>query len=120
MLNLHILRSILNKIMPKAPIARGIGLLVGGTAGAQLLMIGATPIITRLYQPSDYGILATFTAILGLVNVISCLRYELAIPLPKKSEDAYNLVALSIIIVIILSIAIALLALPFTKTVAAI
>lgn len=34
-------------------------------------------------------------AIIGFVSVLSCLRLNIAIPLPEKDEDAINLLALA-------------------------
>jgi O-antigen/teichoic acid export membrane protein len=77
--------------------ARNVSVLVGGTAFSQLIGILALPILTRLYTPQDFTVLATYISILGLLLSISCLRFEIAIPLPKEQKDAIHLFALSII-----------------------
>ncbi len=82
-----------------------IGTLLGGAAGAQILMLAASPILTRLYTPEDFGLLAVFVALLSALCVLSTLRYELAIPLPKTDEDAASVVALSLIVVVAANIA---------------
>ena len=61
-------------------------------------MILVAPILTRLYSPEDYGISALYGSILGIFAVVACWRYELAIVLPEKDEDAANLLVLSICI----------------------
>ena len=50
----------LQRFKPKSAFARGVGVLVGGTAGAQALMVLAAPLLTRLYSPEDFGLLAVF------------------------------------------------------------
>lgn len=70
--------------------------LVGGTAFAQALVVLASPIITRLYGPEAFGLSALFTSIAGIIAVVACMRYELAIMLPKKDEEAANLLGLSL------------------------
>ena len=70
--------------------------LMVGTTIAQALPIAVSPILTRLYQPSDFGILVLFTSIVGMVGIIATGRYEMAIVLPDKEEDAANLLGLSI------------------------
>lgn len=75
---------------------RSVGVLVGGTAFAQALMILVLPLLTRLYTPEDFGVLAVFTSILGIISVAACLRLEIAIPLPQRDEDAVNLLALAL------------------------
>lgn len=63
-------------------------------------MILAAPVLTRLYTPEDFGLLAIFTALLALLTVVASGRYELAIPLPESDQDAANitLIALGIVI----------------------
>jgi len=73
-------------------------ILSGGTVVAQTLTIFISPILTRLYSPEDFGTYAIFLSIVSIVLVISCGRYELAIMLPEKDEDAINVAALAFII----------------------
>ena len=78
--------------------------LVTGTTFAQLLAILAAPVLTRLYAPDAFGILALFTSITGILGVIACLRYELSIMLPEKDEEAANLLGASMAFVILVSL----------------
>ena len=89
----------LRRLLPGNTFARGVGVLVGGTAGAQLLTVLAAPLLTRLYSPEDFGLLAVYASLLTLIGVISSLRYELAIPLPEDDGEAANVAALSLILV---------------------
>lgn len=50
------------------------------------------PILTRLYTPSEFGVFALFTAVVFSAIILTTLRLEMGIILPKKSTDAYNLV----------------------------
>lgn len=102
----------LQRLRPKSAFARGVGVLVGGTAGAQLLTVLAAPLLTRLYSPEDFGLLAAFSAILALCIVAVAGRYELAIPIPEKESDAANLTCLSILIMLIV-VTLASTVLPF-------
>jgi len=90
----------LKRLLPKSKFARGVGVLVGGTAGAQALGVLAAPILTRLYSPDDFGLLAVYASLLALCGVIASLRYELAIPLPEDDEQAAHLVVLSGLLVL--------------------
>ncbi len=94
----------LQRFKPKSAFARGVGVLVGGTAGAQALMVLAAPVLTRLYSPEDFGLLAVFTAILALLAVIAAGRYELAIPLPESDQDAANITVLGFVLVLLTSL----------------
>ncbi|KAA6184826.1 oligosaccharide flippase family protein [Thiohalocapsa marina] len=94
----------LRRLLPKNAFARGVSVLVGGTAGAQLLTILAAPLLTRLYGPEDFGLVAVYGSLLALIGVISSLRYELAIPLPEDDGEAANVAALSLILVGIMTL----------------
>lgn len=93
--------SILRK---KTSFAGDVLTLVSGTTFAQILTILATPILTRLYGPEDFGLFALFLSITGIIGTIICLRYELSIMLPKSDEEAANLLGLSFVIALTLSI----------------
>ena len=69
-----------------------------GTTIAQAIPIAISPILTRIYTPEDFGIFALYMSIASMIAVVATGRYELAIMLPKKDEDAVSIVALSIII----------------------
>ena len=58
-------------------------LMVGSTL-AQAIPIAITPILTRLYTPEDFGVLALFIAITSILGSVVNGRYEQAIILPKK------------------------------------
>lgn len=49
-----------------------------------------------MYSPENFGVWALYTSVLGIMAVVACWRYELAIVLPEKDEDAANLLFLSI------------------------
>lgn len=72
------------------------GILVGGTASAQLLAILALPSLTRLYSGEDFSILAIYVAILAMVAALTCMRLDTAIPLPKEEDEAHRLLILAL------------------------
>lgn len=90
----------LKTVLPKGQFARNVTVLAGGTAFGQGLVVLASPLLTRLYLPEDFGVLAVYSAILGIIAVVASLRYELAIPLPEDDGAAANLLGLSLTIVI--------------------
>jgi O-antigen/teichoic acid export membrane protein len=77
---------------------------MSGTAVSQGILIFATPILTRIFTPENFGIFALYLSIVGTLSLISSWKYELAIMLPKKREDAEALVFLSIIITVFTSL----------------
>lgn len=80
----------------KRPIVRNIGLLTSGTILAQIVSITASPFLTRLFSPEDFGIQNTFLSLLAILNVAAALRFELVIPLVKQNKIASQMVMLSI------------------------
>jgi lipopolysaccharide exporter len=77
--------------------------LVSGSVVAQIIGVLAAPILTRLYAPAAFGDLALFSAITGIVGVVVCLRYELAIMLPKTDEEAANVLGVSLSFALLVS-----------------
>jgi O-antigen/teichoic acid export membrane protein len=94
---------ILEKFDP-TPLWRGALVIGSGTAIAQLITVITTPIITRLYNPADFGILGVYSAILTILVVIASLRYEFAIPLPKSSWKAANLLILCLVLILVIGV----------------
>lgn len=92
----------------KNPFLRRVSLLVGGTAIGQFISVISLPILTRLYSPEAFSNLAVYVSILSLLTAISCMRLEIAIPLPKSNKIAAALCTLSIISTISFSILITL------------
>ncbi len=71
--------------------------LVSGTTIAQLLGLAASPLLTRLFAPEAFGLLAVFSSLTSIVGVLVCLRYERAILLPEDNREAANLLAVSLL-----------------------
>lgn len=71
-------------------------MLAGGATFSQLLIVLASPILTRLYAPDDFGVFSVFSAYFSILLVIAPLRYDLAVPLPDNLEDSANLVVLAL------------------------
>lgn len=57
--------------------------------------MAATPILTRLYQPADFGVQAVYTACVAAVGVVAGLGYQQAVPLPEENAEAAHLLLLS-------------------------
>jgi lipopolysaccharide exporter len=92
--------------------------LLTGTTVAQAIPIGISPVLSRIYTPEDFGLLALFLSITSMVGVAVTARYELAIMLPEDDKDAINLLALSILIAATLSSVLFLVVLIWGKTIA--
>lgn len=82
------------------PFVRGVSALMGGTALRQLVVLAAAPILTRLYAPADFGVLAVFTSAVAIGTTVCSLTYHLAIPLPESDEVGVNVLALTLLITV--------------------
>lgn len=91
------MRARLDRWLPPGSFLRNISILTGGTVFAQALMVAALPVLTRLYSPEDFSLLAVYVAIIGIVTVVSCLRYNIAIPLPERDADGMALLAVALL-----------------------
>ena len=55
---------------------------------AQLLSIIFLPILTRLYTPDEYGVLALFTSLLGFIAAFATFRLDWSIPNASSKNQA--------------------------------
>ncbi|WP_404429625.1 lipopolysaccharide biosynthesis protein [Sutcliffiella horikoshii] len=106
-----------NKIfkLTKQPFVRNVIILSSGTAGAQVIAMLLSPVITRLYGPEAYGVMGTFAAIISIITPIAAFTFPVAIVLPKLDSEAKGLIRLSLFISTLLSMTIGILLFLFHK-----
>jgi O-antigen/teichoic acid export membrane protein len=78
--------------------------LVSGTSVAQLIPVLISPILTRLYSPEDFGLLALIVSISTIFGSLVSLKYELAIVLPKENKKALHITLVSLIFSFVFSV----------------
>lgn len=91
------IKAAINRVLPQHSFVRHVSVLAGGTAMAQAIGVLALPLITRLYTPADFSVLAVYSSILTVAVGVACLRLDIAIPLPERDEDAANLLAVALV-----------------------
>jgi O-antigen/teichoic acid export membrane protein len=96
----------LDRLKPKSEFSRNVLTLMTGTTIAQAIPIVIAPILTRIYTPEDFGFFAFYFSIAAILSVTVSGRYELAIILPKRKSHAIQLVFLSWLIILIISLTI--------------
>lgn len=69
---------------------------MAGTGAGQVLALAVSPLLSRLYDPTDFGVFSVVTGIGMVAGTAVALRYELAVPLPEDDEDARALVSLGL------------------------
>jgi O-antigen/teichoic acid export membrane protein len=85
--------------LPPGGFARNASILAGGTAMAQAIAIAASPILTRIYHPSDFGALQVFISLMGFALVIAAGRYEFALLLPEDEQSSIDILGVAILCV---------------------
>lgn len=78
-------------------------ILLVGSLGAHLVTIALMPVLTRVASPEEFGGVAAFISVIGLMLPIASLRYEWAVPISATPVQAAGLVRLSFVILAILS-----------------
>ena len=76
--------------------------LASGTTLAQAVVLVTAPVITRLYDPSQFGAATLFASVSGILIVVGCLRYDLSIVLPESDEDGAAQLWLSLLLSLLL------------------
>jgi lipopolysaccharide exporter len=83
---------------------RNMSVVMSGTAVAQVIGFTLTPIIGRLFSPSDFGVFGSFYSVLTVIAAGVALQYSQAIMLPKQDEDAANVFAVSMLSVFVITL----------------
>ena len=81
--------------------------LLSGTALAQGISLLALPLIARIYSPINFSDFAIFSSVAAMISIVGCLRFEVALTLPRsrKLANCVASVALAVsILVFIISI----------------
>lgn len=75
--------------------------LAGGTAFAQILAVAASPVVTRLFAPTDFGLLGVYTSLVTIPAVVAPMGYHLAVPLPDEDSEAINVLTVSLSFIVL-------------------
>lgn len=98
------LYALSRRIKPKSSFAKSVITLMTGTGLAQVVPIALSPILTRLYTPQDFGVFALYGSICAILAVLVTGKYELAIVVPKHDSEAINLVAVTFVLSLAVSL----------------
>lgn len=99
----NLLQSLKSRL-PKSAFWRNLTLMVGGSAVGQGLTIVASPILSRLYTPSDFGLLSVYTSITSIIVVVSTWSYHQGIPAPESDEEGTSLTLLSLALLLLTAV----------------
>lgn len=71
---------------------------MGATVVGQVVAFAVLPILTRLVAPEAFATFAVGAAIFGVILAVGSLRYEQAIILPTRDDDALSVLALAALV----------------------
>jgi len=91
----------LRKLLPNSEFTKNSIILVIGTIIAQLIPIVISLYLRRVYTPEDFGALAVYLSIVGILIIISSFRYEATIVLPKNDNESANILSLTFVLSIL-------------------
>lgn len=83
---------------PLEGMRRNISRLASGAIVSQILMVASTPLLTRIFNPESFGVMAAFSAAYAIAIPITTLKYDAAVILPKAASSAISLTALVVLI----------------------
>ncbi|MBV6450546.1 MAG: hypothetical protein MHPDNHAH_01270 [Anaerolineales bacterium] len=78
------------------PFVKNILKLSAGMGVSQILIVLATPFITRLYDAAEFGAWSIFTALQAVLGSVACFRYELSIITAEDDGQAANQLIISV------------------------
>ncbi|SFK49704.1 lipopolysaccharide biosynthesis protein [Rhodanobacter glycinis] len=87
-------------ILPKGRVARSIVTLASGTAAAQAITVCVMPAVTRLYTPSEIGVISLFLAFFNFCAPSLSLRYEYALLNAQNDAESHVINRLAMICVV--------------------
>ena len=83
---------------------RNVATLISGTSLAQVFSVFIYIILSRIYTEEDFGMFGLYMNILNITVIFSTAKYELAILLPKSERESVNLLGLSGLISVVVSL----------------
>jgi O-antigen/teichoic acid export membrane protein len=99
----------------KSELIRGASVLITGTVIAQLISVGLRPYLTRIFSTEIFGAFEAYLSMIGILTVVTTLRYDDAIVLPKTEKESVNVLFLSLTLNLIINLVLFLVILIWGK-----
>ncbi len=78
---------------------------MSGSVAAQAVGVALSPVISRLFTPADFGVFGSFIAVTGVVSAVATFDYSQAIMLPKRREDAGQVLLVACLVALAVALA---------------
>ncbi len=106
------LRDLVNRFAANGFLRSALVLMTGSSL-AQALNLLILPLLTHVFVPQDFKVLAVFSALAIVTSLASCLGFDFALPFSKDDDDAVNLMSCAVVSVLGVSLVVAVLTLAF-------
>ncbi|GAA2912677.1 O-antigen/teichoic acid export membrane protein [Microbacterium keratanolyticum] len=80
----------------KNRIVRGMLALVSGALLGQLILVLATPLLARIYDPAAFGAFSALVAVSSILGPVAALKFDAGIVLPESEDKARGLLRLAL------------------------
>jgi O-antigen/teichoic acid export membrane protein len=100
-------------------VARNLAVVGVATAIGQGALVLVAPVLSRLYDPHAFGTLSVYAAVLTVLLAMASLRFDSAIPIAADPVEAIHLLALSVALSLVTSIALTIVVLAWGAQVSA-
>lgn len=97
------LRRRIEKYIRERAFLKSVATLVSGTVIGYGVTFAVLPILTRLYSPESFGVLASFSALSLMISNAACLRLDVAIPTAVERREAEHLFVLAVFFAVLIS-----------------
>lgn len=96
-------RPFVKRPIPVDGFGKSVAVIAAGTFIGQGFVAASSPLLTRLYDPAAFGVFAVFSSLLAILWTVAALRFEQAIALPERDEDAASILVLCLMTTLALS-----------------
>lgn len=69
---------------------RNLARLASGAIVSQAILVASTPLLTRIYSPDAFGVMAIFSSTYAITIPLTTLKYDAALILPKAKQSALS------------------------------
>ena len=88
---------------------KNLRVVLGANVIAQIVVFFSAPLITRLFNPSDFGLLALYLSLTSVLGAICTFRFDWLVPNAKKDLFAGALVVLGVLSLVVFTVVVSLL-----------
>jgi O-antigen/teichoic acid export membrane protein len=86
------------RYLPEMAFLRKLFTLASGTIVGQAIVVASSPLLTRLFTPTEFGHFAVFMALIAITGIAACWRFEFAVlALPDDNDAAAMMIAAALV-----------------------